>query len=403
MGDIMLKKMIGCVLMIIGTAVGAGMLALPLATAGANFQTTMIMMLFSWVVMTVGAFAILEVNLWFPSGSHLISMVDNTLGSGVKRLTWVIYLLLLYSALSAYLSGMGDIIHGLLQSVHISMPHAVTTLIALLALGAIVYRGVGTVDVVNRSLMSVKLFSYVVLVFAVASHISFPHLVEGKYQVHTVALMVIITSFAYAFIVPTLRAYLNSDVPKLKKVIFWGSLAPLIIYIIWTVCIQGLFPRTGDAGLLAIAGAQDPNSLLMQGITKVVNDSFLSDFAKIFMSICMVTSFLGVSIGLTDFIADGLQYAKRGWEGSKVMLMTFLPPFVLVLFRPDIFIKALSYVGFFCVYLLILLPVMMLYQGRYRQSKQGPILVPGGKKLLIIVGIIAVLLLLFQVVAEFFH
>lgn len=399
----MLKKMIGCVLMILGTAVGAGMLALPLATSGANFQTTVAMMLFSWVVMTIGAFAILEVNLWFPSGAHLISMVDKTLGKPAKQLTWVVYLLLLYSALSAYLSGMGDIIHGLLQSAHIMLPRSLSTLLALLILGGVVSRGVSTVDVVNRSLMSIKLFSYFVLVFAVASHISLPNLVQGKYQIHTTALMVIITSFAFAFIVPTLRAYLNSDVPKLKKVILWGSLSPLIIYLIWTSCIQGMFMRTGDLGLVAISHASDPNSMLMKGITLLVNNTFLSDFAKLFMSICMVTSFLGVSMGLTDFIADGLQYSKKGIEGAKILGLTFIPPFVLVLFDPGIFIKALSYVGFFCVYLLILLPVAMLYYGRYRKSYEGVVVVPGGKKLLIIVGVIGILLLIFQIVSEFVH
>jgi tyrosine-specific transport protein len=399
----MLKKMIGCVLMIIGTIVGAGMIALPLATSESNFQTTFIIMMFSWIIMTIGAFAILEVNLWFPSGAHLISMVDKTLGKHVKVITWIVYLLLLYSALSAYLSGMGDILHGLLQSAHINLARSLSTVLALLILGTVVVRGVSTVDIVNRNLMTIKLFSYVVLVFAIAPHISFSYLKAGNYTSNTTALMVIITSFAFSFIVPTIRAYLESDLKKLKQVIMWGSASALIIYLLWAACVQGLLPRTGDLGLIGISHSSEPNGLLMKSITAIMKDGFFSGFIKIFMSICMITSFFGVSLGLTDFIADGLQYNKKGLEGVKIYALTFLPPFILVLFSPGIFIKALSYVGFFCIYLLVLLPMMMLYQGRYKKSLQGKLIVPGGKILIIIIGIIAVALLLLQVISEFLH
>ncbi len=45
----------------------------------------------------------------------------------------------------------------------------------------------------------------------------------------------------------------------------------------------------------------------------------------------------------------------------------------------------------------------MLYYGRYRKSYEGVVIVPGGKKLLIIVGVIGILLLIFQIVSEFVY
>ena len=60
------SKMIGSVLLIVGTAIGAGMLALPIATAQLGFAGSIILLFVSWFVMTGGAFLLLEVNLWMP-------------------------------------------------------------------------------------------------------------------------------------------------------------------------------------------------------------------------------------------------------------------------------------------------------------------------------------------------
>lgn len=395
----MLKKMIGSILMIVGTAVGAGMLALPVATVAANFQTTVLMMLFSWTIMTIGALALLEVNLWFPSGANIITMVGNTFGRTTKIISGLVYALLLYSLLCAYLAGTSDILQGLLKSIaHIDLHRSMTTILALLILGGIVVRGIQTVDITNRGLMSVKLLVYLVLVCAIAPHITLPHLTDGKYVYHTSTLMVIVTSFGFANMVPTLRTYLDSDKRKLTQIILWGSLFALIIYLLWVCSVQGLFSRNGAGGLFAVFHSSEPNSLLMKSISVLIHSNIINIFAKVFISICAITSFLGVALSLTDFVADWLQTEKRGLEGVKVYALTFLPPFLVVLLSPGIFIKALSYAGFFCVFLLILLPVMMLYKGRYHQLLPKNTIVPGGKITLIITAMIAVVLLVLQLI-----
>ena len=100
---------IGSILMILGTCVGAGMLAIPIVSAHEPFQLSVLLLFSAWAVMTIGSFAILEVNLWFKSGSSLISMADATIGPVGKFITYIAYLLLLYSLLCAYLSGASDI------------------------------------------------------------------------------------------------------------------------------------------------------------------------------------------------------------------------------------------------------------------------------------------------------
>jgi tyrosine-specific transport protein len=177
--------------------------------------------------------------------------------------------------------------------------------------------------------------------------------------------MVMITSFGYAIIIPSLRSYFKSDVKKLKLVILIGSCIPFIIYLLWITAVQGLIPRADADGLLHIAESGHVTSLLMSATSKYVQSPWIGKFSDIFISICAITSFLGVSLCLTDFIADGLKIKKQGRGNIFIYSITFLPPLLIIILAPTIFIKASNYAGILCVILLILLPIFMLYSGRY--------------------------------------
>lgn len=375
----MYKKAVGSVLMILGTSVGAGMLALPIVTAHQSFSMSMLLLFSAWLLMTVGAFSLLEVNLWLPANTNMISMADKTIGRWGKFITWVVYLLLLYSLICAYLSGLGDIIQNLLANMSLDIPRWSATLLGLVLFGTIVYRGIGSVDIVNRGLMSIKLVAYFVLVVLVAKHIHINFVFEGNFQWNNSAFMVMLTSFGYAIIIPSLRDYLESDAKLLKRVILIGSLIPFVIYAVWIFVIQGLIAKTGEQGLITMLNSSQPNSMLMSNITHIVNAAWLSNIAKLFISICAVTSFLGVSICLTDFISDGLAIQKKGKPAFTLYGIAYLPPLVIVLMFPGIFIKALDYAGILCLLLLIIIPLVMLYAGRYKHGLREAMLLPYGK------------------------
>lgn len=351
--------------MILGTSIGAGMLALPVVAAHENFLLSFFLLFVSWLVMTLGAFSLLEVNLWQKSGANLISMAQTTLGKWGAGCTWLIYLLLLYSLICAYLAGSSDIAQALLASLHWMLQPWQATLLTLFCLGLIVYQGIGFVDRVNRGLMSIKLIAYVVIVVAIAPHIHLHWVLSGDYQIHNNVWMVMVTSFGFATILPSLRGYLNEDKTALKMVVLLGSLLPLLVYSIWILIVQGLIPRMTEHGLVAIANSDRTNADLIQAISVWAHSSWVAHAAKLFISICALTSFLGVSIGLVDFVADGLKLQKRGRSGVWVYLLSYGPPLSIVLAAPGIFIKALAYAGVLCILLLIFLPLLMLYRGRY--------------------------------------
>ncbi|MFC3908118.1 amino acid permease [Legionella dresdenensis] len=387
------SKLIGGILLIVGTSIGGGMLALPVSTAEVGFTNSIFFLVTCWLVMTIGALLILEVNLRLPAGSNMVSMAKSTLGLPGQIIAWISYLLLLYTLLAAYISGGSDVLGGLLRRASIDLPNWVTTLLFTTIFSLVVYSGIKAVDYVNRGLMFGKLGVYLLLVVIISPHIDPLMLGGGTAKAITGSLMILVSSFGFASIVPSLREYFNDDAAALRKVILFGSLIPLVCYIVWDAVIMGVIQRDGSNGLIALMHTEHATSGLTDALSDVIQSKIITGFFGFFTSICMITAFLGVSIGLFDFLADGLTLKKTGLQGKTTLLLTFVPPLAVVLINPGIYIQAFNYAGICCVMLLLLLPSAMAWQARRTDGDVSLHLVPGGQLMLGVMGLVAVFLL----------
>lgn len=366
-------KFIGGTLLIVGTSIGAGILALPVTTSQSGFIDSSLMLFGCWTIMTLAALMILEVNLWFPEDSNMISMAKHTLGLPGEIVAWISYLLLLYALLCAYIAGGTDVFNSLLNLLGITISPWLATILFTTVLGAIVFCGINTTDYVNRGLMVIKLSAFVCLTSLIIPRVAGPNLTAGQIQYLPSAIMVMITSFGFATIIPSLRSYFKSDTRKLRAMIILGSFIPLLCYIAWDLAILGTLPLNGQHGLVAILNSGHVTSELMNSVQQTINNNNITQLSRVFTSICVLTSFLGVAICLMDFLADGLKVIKKGIGKLAVAALTFLPPVIIVLFFPGMFIKALNYAGLCCVILLVILPALMLWQGtrNHRKTQLG--------------------------------
>ncbi|KTD31216.1 tyrosine-specific transport protein [Legionella moravica] len=372
----MRSRFIGGILLIVGTSIGGGMLALPVANASTGFWQSSIVLFICWAFMTLGAFFILEANLYLPRGKHMVSMAAATLGNYGLLAAWISYLFLLYTLLSAYISGGADVLNSILFKIGLHLNEWQASTLFTLFFGLVVYGGIHYVDFANRALMFGKLAVYFVLIVLIAPHIDVHHFKQGELSYIGGSIMILITSFGFAIIVPNLREYFNDDITKLKKVIFIGSLIPLICYIAWDAVIMGTLPSEGSQGLESLMQNPHTTSALAGLLSDKVNNSTISAFFNFFTSICMLTAFLGVSLCLYSFLADGLKWRDTGTHGVGLFLLTFIPPLLIVIFYPGAYIHALSYAGIFCIILLLLLPALMCYFGR--KHFNPAFIVPGG-------------------------
>ncbi len=358
-------KQFGALYIILGTCIAAGLLGLPIITANNHYVISVAMLVSAWSLMTLGAWCLTKVTLWSPRNSNFISMSEATLGKPGKYLTWIVYVFLLYSLICAYLAASGDVIESLLNAIHIPITRTWATLLSTVGIGTIIYRGIRSVDLCNRVLMSIKLLICIALIALVAPHAHVqPLATEGDFAWRGSAWLVIICAFGYATIIPSIRDYLDNNAKQLQRIVLIGSTIPLILYLIWIALIQGALSRYGAHGLIAMNNSNNTNSLLMQQLVSISHCPLLESMSIVFISICSITGFLGVSLCMTDFLADGLKQKKEGLKKFGIVCLTLVPSTIIVIVKPSLFIQALAYAGICCVYILIILPVLMYLRAK---------------------------------------
>jgi tyrosine-specific transport protein len=391
-----LNRFVGAVLLVSGTTIGAGMLALPASSGFSGFLPSLILMTAIWLFMMATAFYLLEVNLRFPGESNIISMIHKTLGKGSEAFAWILYLLLLYALLSAYIVGCGQLLSEFTAVIFKnSLPLWLLSVGISVFFGFFVFFGTVLIDWLNRFLMTGLIGAYLILILLGFFFID-PSLLAYQGWTHIAASSsVIVTSFGYHIIIPTLTAYLDHDVKLLKRAIFIGSLIPYLIYVFWQILTLGIIPVYGD---LSLQTAVENGVQITFFLKKMIGNPWVGWASSFFAFFAIVTSILGVSLSLSDFIADGLKI-KKNYRGKLLLiLLTFAPPLLFALFYPQGFILALRYAGIIVILLLAFLPALMAWFERFRaESSQGLLTpqfkVPGGKSGILATLVISLLLL----------
>lgn len=355
------------------------------------------MFLLSWAFMTTTALLLLEVNLWFSHEVSMISMAEHTLGFFGKLVSWLCFIFLFYALGVAYISGSGELVAAAFQeTAGLVIPPWIGSLAVSLIFGVFVYLGTLAVDLFNRLLMVGLVGSYVLLVGLGWPHVDSANLQYQDWSSAPLVLPVMIISFGFHNMIPSLSVYLQKDVRRLRLAILCGSCLALIVYLIWEWLILGLVPLDGEGGFLHVV---DEGNMATEVLKNAAGSLWVVDAAQYFAIFAILTSFLGNSLSFVDFLADGLKVKKDALGKLWLCLLVIVPPFLLALAYPRIFLLALNSAGTFgAVVLFGILPALMVWKGRYSQKLGKQPLVAGGKAVLIAVIAIAVWMISTQII-----
>ncbi|MFI4957060.1 MAG: amino acid permease [Gammaproteobacteria bacterium] len=379
-----MNKIVGSTLIGAGTAIGAAMLAFPLVTAGPGFIPSAFIFIGIWVLMLVSSLLTLEVNLAFkaPQNSYP-TMAEATLGKFGRFITYLSFVSLLYMLIAAYITGGGSLFEAVCIMLFQKAPPAwINESIFTVVLGLIVALGTRAVDLFNRSLFSVMLILIGLVFTFFLPQVDFASLVSHiEPQYGWAALPVILTAFGFHIVIPSLAPYLDYNVVSLKKVLLFSSLLPLIIYLLWIMALLGTLPYEGDMGFRALAHGDGSLSSLMLSINHWRPAMWLNGVINTFANFAMITSFLGVSLGLFGCLQDKKDKVPHR---ARTALLTFIPPLLVVIFYPEGFVTLLSVASIFVAIILIILPAMMAYRRRKLPNLPSPYVVFGGNVTLIL-------------------
>ncbi|XQK43413.1 tyrosine transporter TyrP [Escherichia coli] len=254
---------------------------------------------------------------------------------------------------------------------------------SLLLLSGVVCVGTSLVDLFNRFLFSAKIIFLVVMLVLLLPHIHKVNLLTLPLQqgLALSAIPVIFTSFGFHGSVPSIVSYMDGNIRKLRWVFIIGSAIPLVAYIFWQVATLGSIDSTTFMGLLANHAGLNG---LLQALREMVASPHVELAVHLFADLALATSFLGVALGLFDYLADLFQRSNTVGGRLQTGAITFLPPLAFALFYPRGFVMALGYAGVALAVLALIIPSLLTWQSR-KHNPQAGYRVKGGRPALVVV------------------
>jgi len=386
------NKFLGSTLIIAGTALGGGMLALPLASAGLGFYTSAFLLLANWALMTYTALLMLEIHQYADKDATLHSLAKHILGRPGQYLATFSSFFLFYALCAAYIAGGGGQLTAKINSIfEIEMTQQIGAILLTVIIATVVSIGTHSVDLVNRVLFTVKIIVLVLTLSLLMPHVKSINLLEMPLQQGLLlsALPVIFTSFGFHGSISSIVRYVGLDMKILKRVMIIGASAPLVIYLLWQLATQGVL---NQSTLLE----NNSLGLFIQALANVLQQPSVSQSVSVFADLALATSFLGVSLGLFDLLSDIMKKSNSKSHRLQTALVTFVPPLGFALFYPQGFIAALGYAAIALVVLAIFLPVAMATKQRKHMADKNGYQVFGGKFTLAIASLFGCLIITAQ-------
>ena len=369
-------SLLGGAMIIAGTAIGAGMLANPTSTAGVWFIGSILALIYTWFCMTTSGLMILEANLHYPTGASFDTIVKDLLGKGWNLLNGLSVAFVLYILTYAYITSGGGITQNLLNQAFGSAESAVDigrtsgSLIFCLVLAAFVWLSTKAVDRFTTALIGGMVIAFFLstagLLGSVKSDVLLNTVATGEQQYLPyllTALPVCLVSFGFHGNVPSLVKYYHRDGGRVMKSIFIGTGLALVIYILWQLAIQGNLPRSEFAPVIEKGGDV---SALLEALHKYIETDYIAVILNFFAYMAIASPFLGVTLGLFDYIADLLRFDDSFAGRSKTALVTFLPPLLLSLQFPYGFVIAIGYAGLAATIWAAIVPALLVRASRQK-------------------------------------
>lgn len=390
-------SLIGGACIIAGVCVGAGMLALPLAGAGAWSLWATAAIVLTMLMMTLSGWLLLEAYKHYDLRASFNTVTRDVLGAPVNVINNLAVYFVGGILLYAYITRMGLMLHDISGG---SLSPAIASILACLVGGAFVWHSTRAVDRVSVLLIVFMVATFLFSIYGLVGGVHLdillnrlPHPAgsDDGYARYVLAFLpVCLTSFGYHHSVTSMRAYYSEE-KKAARAILYGTLLAMGIYLLWTLSIFGNLPR-GELGPIAAA---DSVEQLTAKLGAILHSSQLGNIISAFALGAVVSSFIGVGLGVFDYLADTFHFADNRLGRSQTWLATFLPPLVCSLLWPMGFTMAIGYAGAVATIWTCMVPAALVWKTRARHGTTG-YTVPGGAALLAAVFLYGVLVALFH-------
>ncbi|RKW17188.1 MAG: amino acid permease [Cardiobacterium sp.] len=394
-----MNKTLGTTLLVSGTMIGAGMLAMPLTSAGIGFTFTVFLLIALWLLLTYSALLFVEVYQTTESDSGIGTLAALYFGNAGRIFATTVMFVFLYALLAAYVSGGGEILLRAAQDAGVvadtgsfaglspEMTQKLCVALFTMFFGAFVIISTKVVDGFNRLLFLVMLLALLAVIGVMFPNITLHNLTAMPLDslLLVSASPIFFTAFGFHGSIPSLNKYLDGNVRALRFAILTGSAITLVCYILWQLSTHGVLAQNEFTQILNEKKNLDG---LIEACRRITGSNTITAAVQIFSALALITSFLGVALGLFDCIEDMLRKGLNIKAGRALLgALTFIPPLFCAYYLN--FSAALGYAGQMFAFFAVVLPVGLVWRAR-RRHPNLPYRVAGGDAALLLALVLGI-------------
>jgi tyrosine-specific transport protein len=367
-----MNKQLGSIMIIAGTCIGSGMIALPLIMAKIGIVASVVLMLAMWALVYFTSLVCVELNLQAGKGLTLGELGRKFSGKIAEIIGYFSIKLLSICLLAAYIYAGSSIVQTLIGK---ESSLGFITFIYAMIVGIILLFPIRIIDYINRLMFMILITLAILLIVGLASKISINSLPLSEATTLDInswcsLLPVVFTSFGFQVIFHTLTNYCNKDSVILKRAFFWGSLIPAFLYILWTISVISVVRHHNYEFYQQIIDGKVEAGELIEQLSSISKFHFIQVCVWWISLLAIFTSVVGVGLGLFqsyyEIISRRMKIEQQNWVAIISSLAVVLIPYLLAVLVPNAFISVLGFAGLILVIIAILLPIYLLYKAKIK-------------------------------------
>jgi tryptophan-specific transport protein len=334
---------------IFSTAVGVGMMSLPIVSVGMWFSlSVVVIILTAFYVISAGSL-ILEVSMRYPQDTGIHTMVDSLLGKRHAFCNASVMLFNGYILLYAYLTAGSEAIQFYVEkATEQPLGSTASGLLFALIFSFILFLRPLSISRFLSIFITLMILSFIYVAYSLAIKIDLENLVASQQGLirqfslapyAVVALPFFAAALGYQQTIPMLRNLYNNDATKVFKAIILGVCGVATLYLCWLTLTMGNQTQTE-----MITKLSSGNNRIEDLVSTLSHSVELKALMFLFVQLAVVTSFIGVAKGVLDYLTDiFVNHLQLSSKYAKVLVI--LPPLTMSLLFPYGFLLGIGFAG----------------------------------------------------------
>jgi len=307
--------------LLLGTTIGAGIFGMPYVFAKSGFLAGLVHLIVLGAVLLFVNLLVGEVALRTRKVHMLTGFAKKYLGKGGEYLMFTASAFGIFGAMVAYIIGEGEVLSAILGGSPFVLSLAFFAVVSVIIFFDL--KAVAESDLIFVALM----IGIVVLLSALAiPRMDFVNLSSFNPSNFLLPYGVVLFAMVGASAIPEMEQELRHGKKYLKRAIFWGTLIPILIYLVFTLVVVGVTGvNTTEVATVGLGETLGPYMVLL---------------GNIFAALAMATSF--ITLGLAK---KWMLHYDYGVPKKLSWFITILVPLFIFLMGAGSFIGVVGITG----------------------------------------------------------